>query len=106
MTDATPANAATILALVRASLDAGADFRFESGVLMIPVKDLAGVLSAVEEGCVVFGFDSFTFESGRVSPRLDFLSDFADGVSVREALESISGWPDHLWVEPVIDVDG
>lgn len=71
---------------------------------MIELDGLARVLPDVASDYKVLGFDSFTLEGLSVQPRLDYYTDFQEGVSIDEALSAIAGWPldEGLWVEAVL----
>lgn len=91
--------------LIAACLKHNVRFHETPGVLMIAFDGLGRVLNEVADDYVVLGFDSFDLEDVPwVQPRLDYITDFGEGISVAQALDAISDWPqdEALWVEAVL----
>ena len=73
--------------------------------LLIDIEGIDEVLGELSGQVQILGFDTFTLKGKTVYPRLDFLSDYGDGISPSEAARDIAGWPrdTDLWVEVVAD---
>ncbi|MGH9339546.1 MAG: hypothetical protein ACRD1R_08140 [Acidobacteriota bacterium] len=70
------------LELVKACLAHRVRFHGTPGVLMIELEGLSLVLEELANDYGVLGFDSFTVHDREVHPRLDYLTDFGEGISV------------------------
>lgn len=84
----------------------GARVRFywkPNWTLLIDIEGIDAVLDGLSETVTILGFDTFTLESKTVYPRLDYMTDFGEGISTRSARDEIAGWPRNngLWVEVV-----
>lgn len=104
MTDQPSRDLESKLRLVAACLEHRVEFYGSPGVLMIALDGIDQVLRELAGEYVVLGFDSFTLEGTSVHPRLDFYTDFDEGMAVPDALEAIATWPrgQGLWVEAVL----
>lgn len=71
--------------------------------LLIDIEGIDAVLDGLGETVTILGFDTFTLEGKTVYPRLDYMTDFGEGISTRAARDEIAGWPRNtgLWVEVV-----
>lgn len=90
---------------LRAACDLhGVAHRERPGVFMIDLAGIDAVLGELEGDYKVLGFDTFTLDGDWVSPRLDYMTDFGEGLGVADALAVITHWPRDagLWVEAVI----
>ncbi len=102
MSETWPKNVAPALELARACLLANVDFHCSAGVLMIHSSGLMAALSHLSGQPRVLGFDSFTLNGNEVHPRLDYYTDFGEGISIDAALDAVVDWPDDLWIEVVL----
>lgn len=73
--------------------------------LLIDIEGIDDVLAQLSGQVRILGFDTFTLEGKTVYPRLDFLSDYDEGISPSQAAKDITGWPRDvdLWIEVVAD---
>ncbi len=71
--------------------------------MLIDIEGVDAVLERLPDGVRILGFDTFTLEGKTIYPRLDFMTDFGDGIVPSAAMASIVDWPRDtgLWVEVV-----
>lgn len=71
--------------------------------LLIDIEGIDVVLDGLGETVEILGFDTFTLEGKTVYPRLDYMTDFGEGIAPSAASAAIVDWPrdTSLWVEVV-----
>jgi len=71
--------------------------------LLIDIDGIDSVLDRLGGAVEVLGFDTFTLEGKTVYARLDYMTDFGEGIAPRAASAAIVDWPRDtgLWVEVV-----
>ena len=82
-------------------------YRETSGILMIELGGIDAVLTELGGNFRVLGFDT-SLDGDVVHPRLDYITDFGQGLGVQEALAAITHWPrdEGLWIEAVLAPGG
>lgn len=71
--------------------------------MLIDIEGIDAVLDRLGEAVEILGFDTFTLEGKTVYPRLDYMTDFGEGIAPGAASAAIVDWPRDigLWVEVV-----
>ncbi|MCP3878213.1 MAG: hypothetical protein GY701_07455 [Sulfitobacter sp.] len=93
--------------ILEACLAERVEFYWQSNwTLLIDVEGIDRVLGRLAHQVRILGFDTFTLEGKTVYPRLDYLTDFGDGIATGSAAVAIADWPRDtgLWVEVVAEM--